>query len=76
MSGDHRIAAETRDGLKRPLIVACLRIAVGVWLLIATAMVLIRGLSGGWAALLLATAAVHFYLAYRNLAYRHDNRDD
>ena len=75
MSGDWRTTAMTPYGHRHPLLVARVRIAVGVWLLIATAMVFVRGLSGWWAVLLLPAAALHFYLAYRNLAYRNHNRD-
>jgi hypothetical protein len=44
------------------------RIAVGVWLLILAA--ILGGSGHWWGVLLLAPAALHFYLAYRVLGRR------
>ena len=42
-----------------------LRIAVGIWLLVLTAILYGSGRGGWWGVLLLPSAALHFYLAYR-----------
>ncbi len=47
-----------------PRQVACVRVAVGVWLLIVTAMLYGSG-HGKWGWLLVPIAVLHFYLAYR-----------
>jgi hypothetical protein len=62
-------------GRKHPLAVGRIRIAVGIWLLVLTGLVFARGVSGWWAVLLLPAAGLHFYLAYRNLAYHNSHRD-
>jgi hypothetical protein len=48
-----------------PRLMARVRIGVGIWLLALTAILL--GSGYWWGALLLAPAALHFYLAYRLL---------
>ena len=45
--------------------VVWIRVSVGVWLLIATGIACADG--HWWGALLLAPAALHFWLAYRGL---------
>ena len=45
--------------------VVWVRVSVGVWLLIATGIACADG--HWWAAVLLAPAALHFWLAYRGL---------
>jgi hypothetical protein len=52
-------------GYKRPLLVARLRIGVGVWLLILTAILYGYGRGSWWGVLLVPAAALNFYLAYR-----------
>jgi hypothetical protein len=55
-----------RSGVRlEPRVVARIRIAVGIWLLILAA--IWCGAGGWWGALLVAPAALHFYLAYRVL---------
>ena len=41
------------------------RIATGIWLLVLTAILYGSGHGGWWGALLLPSAALHFYLVYR-----------
>jgi hypothetical protein len=48
-----------------PQFVARLRVAVGIWLLILTAILYGAGHGGWWQGLLVAIALLHFYLAYR-----------
>jgi hypothetical protein len=55
----------TPYGYRHPLLVARVRIGVGVWLLILTAVMYGYGHGGWWGALLVPAAALHFYLAYR-----------
>jgi hypothetical protein len=50
---------------RHPRAVARIRCAVGLWLLILTA--ILCGFGYVWGLLLLAPAALHFYLAYRAL---------
>ena len=73
MSGE-QMTAGTPYGPKHPLAVARVRIAVGIWLLVLTGLIFVLGVSGWWALLLLPAAGVHFYLAYRNLAYHNSHR--
>jgi hypothetical protein len=44
---------------------APLRVAIGVWLLILTAILYGYDRGGWWGALLIPAAALHFYVAYR-----------
>lgn len=64
MNGDRLIKPVTPYGYRHPLLVARVRIGVGVWLLILTAVLYGRG-QGGWAGLLVPVAALCFYLAHR-----------
>jgi hypothetical protein len=48
-----------------PQLVARVRVGVGIWLLILTGTLHASGVGGWWEGLLVATAALHFYLAYR-----------
>jgi hypothetical protein len=48
-----------------PRQVACVRVGVGIWLLVLTAILYRSGHAGDWALLLVPTAALHFFLAYR-----------
>jgi hypothetical protein len=54
-------------------VVARVRVAVGIWLLILTAILYGYGRGGWWAALLLPAAALHFCLAYRALTVDSDS---
>lgn len=42
-----------------------MRIAIGIWLLALTTILYGYGRGGWWGALLVPSAALHFYLAYR-----------
>jgi hypothetical protein len=48
-----------------PQQVARVRVGVGIWLLVLTAILYGSGQGGQWAWLLIPTAALHFGLAYR-----------
>ena len=52
-------------GAKYPLQVARLRVGIGIWLLLLTAVFYSTGHGDQWAWLLGVLAAVHFGLAYR-----------
>ena len=41
------------------------RVAIGIWLVVLTAILYGYGRGGWWGALLVPAAALHFYLAYR-----------
>jgi hypothetical protein len=65
VNGDRFMRLATPFAYRHPLFVARVRMAVGVWLLILTAVLYGYGLGGWWAVLLVPAAACHFYLAYR-----------
>lgn len=46
------------------------RVLIGIWLLALTAILYGYGLGGWWGLLLIPSAALHFYVAYRNLRHR------
>ena len=46
------------------------RIGIGIWLVVLTAILYGYGRGGWWGVLLVPAAALHFYLAYRNLRHR------
>jgi hypothetical protein len=46
------------------------RVLSGIWLVALTAILYGYGLGGWWGALLVPAAALHFYVAYRNLRHR------
>jgi hypothetical protein len=48
-----------------PRQVACVRVGVGIWLLVLTAVLYDSGHGGEWAWLLVPIAALHFFMAYR-----------
>jgi hypothetical protein len=50
---------------RHPRLVAGVRVGVGLWLLVLTAILFGSGRSNWWALLLVPAAALHFYLAYR-----------
>ncbi len=64
-------------GSRYPRQVALVRVAVGIWLLVLTAILYNSGHAGGWEWLLAATGVLHFGLAYRllRIARRHPARD-
>jgi hypothetical protein len=55
--------------------IACLRVAVGIWLLLLTAILYNAGVGGQWQLLLVAIALLHFGLAYRLVRIANDDRD-
>jgi hypothetical protein len=65
VNGDRLMKLVTPYGYRHPLLVARVRIGVGVWLLILTAVLYGYGQGGWWGALLVPAAGLHFYLAYR-----------
>jgi len=78
MNGDRSMKLGTLYGHRHWLLIARVRIGVGVWLLIVTAILFGTGQSGWWAALLVLAAALHFYLAYgarRAIGTRTNSRD-
>jgi hypothetical protein len=66
---DHgpRLADEAGASYKyrHPRLFACVRIGAGVWLLVLTAILYGYGRGGWWGVLLVPTATVPFYVAYR-----------
>ncbi len=48
---------------RRPRLVALMRVGIGIWLLVAGA--ILYGSGYWWGVLMAAPAALHFYLAYR-----------
>jgi hypothetical protein len=64
MNTDRLMKFVTPYGKGHPLLVARVRVGVGVWLLILTAILYGSGRDGWWALLLVPVAALHFYLAY------------
>jgi membrane protease YdiL (CAAX protease family) len=52
-------------GQRHPRQVAIVRVGVGIWLLVLTAILYGAGHGGWWEGLLVATALLHFGLAYR-----------
>jgi hypothetical protein len=46
------------------------RVLSGIWLVVLTAILYGYGLGGWWGVLLVPAAALHFYVAYRNLRHR------
>jgi hypothetical protein len=53
--------------------IALVRVGVGIWLLLLTAILYSAGVGGPWELLLVGTAASHFGLAYRLLRIaKHD----
>jgi len=65
MNSDRLLKLATPYGYAHPLLVSRVRIGVGVWLLILTAILYGYGQGGWWGLLLVPAAALHFYLAYR-----------
>ena len=46
------------------------RVGIGIWLVVLTAILYGYGRGGWWGVLLVPAAALHFYLAYRNVRHR------
>jgi len=65
MNGDRLMKLVTPYGYRHPLLVARVRIGVGIWLLILTAVLYGYGRGGWLGVLLIPAAALNFYLAYR-----------
>jgi hypothetical protein len=65
MNNSHFTKRINRLGAKRPLTVARLRIAIGIWLLCVMAVLYASGHGGQWAWLLALGTVVHFGYAYR-----------
>jgi hypothetical protein len=65
MNGYRMIKRLVQLGYRYPEQIALVRVAVGVWLLILTAILYSSGHGGDWGWLLVVGAAVHFGLAYR-----------
>jgi hypothetical protein len=65
MNGDWPMKLVTPYSYRHPRLVARVRVGVGVWLLILTAIVYGSDRSDWWGLLLIPAAALHFYLAYR-----------
>jgi hypothetical protein len=65
MNDDRIMKLVTPFGYRHPHLVARVRVASGIWLLIITAILYGYGRGGLWGALLVPAAALHFYLAYR-----------
>jgi hypothetical protein len=62
-------------GRTYPRQVAQVRVGVGIWLLVLTAILYSSGHGGRWAWLLTVTAAVHFVWAYVLLRFARRNPD-
>jgi hypothetical protein len=58
-------AGPFRIDARHPRAAFFVRIATGIWLLTLTGIVFHRGRDRWWSALLVPSAALHFYLAYR-----------
>ena len=65
MNDDRIMKLVTPYGYKHPQLVAHVRVGVGVWLLILTAILYGYGVGSWWGVLLMPAAALCFYLAYR-----------
>ena len=65
MNADSLMKLVTPYENRHPWLCARVRVGVGVWLLILTAILYGYGRGGWWGALLVPGAAVSFYLAYR-----------
>ena len=65
MNGDQPIKRVFRLCSRSPRLVARIRVAIGIWLLLLTAILYRSGHGGQWAWLLTVAAALHFVLAIR-----------
>ncbi len=75
MDGCQSIKRGSELGSRYPQQVARVRIGVGIWLLVLTAILYGSGHSGPWEWLLVAGAALHFCLAYRLFRIAKKDRD-
>jgi fatty acid desaturase len=76
MSGYQSLRSAFQRKTEHPQQVARIRVGVGIWLLILTAILYVSGVGAGWLWPLPLVAALHFGLAYRlfriaNNASRH-----
>jgi hypothetical protein len=63
-TGEDSLAIHPQNlGRRHPRLIARVRIAVGIWLLVAAAILCAEG--RWWGVVLVAPAALHFWLAYR-----------
>jgi 4-hydroxybenzoate polyprenyltransferase len=76
MDGDRSIKGVFQLGSRYPKQVAWVRVGVGIWLLLLTAILYSAGHGGQWAWLLVLVAALHFGLACRlfRSARKHSDR--
>jgi len=76
MDGYQMIKRLVGLGYRYPLQIALLRVGVGIWLLVLTAILYSSGHGGDWGWLLVVAAAVNFGLAYRlfRIAEKHAGR--
>jgi hypothetical protein len=65
MNGYRMIKSLFQLGSRYPQQVAVVRVAVGIWLLVLTAILYSSGHGGDWGWLLVGGAVLHFGLAYR-----------
>ena len=65
MNGNWLMKLVSPYGYRHPQLIARVRVGVGVWLLIMTAILYGSGRGSWWGVLLVPGAAVSFYLAYR-----------
>ena len=65
MNGDWVMKLVPWYEYRHPQLFARVRIGVGVWLLVLTAILYGSGRGGWWGVLLVPTAALLFYVAYR-----------
>jgi hypothetical protein len=65
MNGTQSTKRVFQLGSRYPRQVAIVRVGVGIWLLVLTAILYQSGHGGQWAWLLVLGAALHFGLAYR-----------
>jgi hypothetical protein len=65
MDGYQSIKRVFQLGSRHPQRVARVRVCVGIWLLVLTAILYGSGHGGQWGWLLVVAAALHFCLAYR-----------
>jgi hypothetical protein len=65
MNGYRMVKPLIQLGNRYPQQIALVRVAVGIWLLVLTAILYSSGHGGDWGWLLVVGAAVHFGLAYR-----------
>jgi membrane protease YdiL (CAAX protease family) len=75
MDGDRSNRGVFRLGPRYPQRVAWVRVGVGIWLLLLTAILYGSGHGGQWAWLLAVVAALHFGLAYRSFRIARKDSD-